>query len=228
MIKDFIMKKLTIIFSFLVLVSSALSLPNLRIYECDETSEELSLFLLDRDNNETYEYYIVKVGNKFHHVNTLKTEINTNLDVLASYDNLCIEKLDDEFIQEGDITGFSVIDANSGTPIFSMSLNQDEELVLKNNPNTSVLTDNIENEIEVYPNPADDYVYLKFNCGCKEFSSIIISDMMGNEVKKIQKGTIPDDGIYELQTADMGSGKYLIKVLRDFRAEKTVKLVVAH
>jgi hypothetical protein len=71
-------------------------------------------------------------------------------------------------------------------------------------------TKNVENELQVYPNPANDNCILNFSTGFMDKDYLVISNSLGQEINRIN---LPKGGVqYPIEIVGLASGIYHINV----------------
>ncbi|HRH67109.1 MAG TPA: fibronectin type III domain-containing protein [Bacteroidia bacterium] len=69
-----------------------------------------------------------------------------------------------------------------------------------------------ESEFELFPNPADEKVSIRFAASVKEDGTIMISDITGRVIRLVQISILNGENFFELNTADLSPGLYHFRV----------------
>lgn len=91
-----------------------------------------------------------------------------------------------------------------------------------------VIENEKENQINLYPNPANSFVKLdyEFNNSTSEEKQLVISDVLGNKVKDISISNAK--GIITIDVHSLKAGIYFYSFLLDGKAIETKRLVIQH
>ena len=79
-------------------------------------------------------------------------------------------------------------------------------------------------QIKLFPNPATDLVTIDLGNVNAEQVTVIISDLQGRQVRKVEEGQISGDQ-FKINTSDLAQGVYIVKVSKE-QSSFTDKLIV--
>jgi len=83
----------------------------------------------------------------------------------------------------------------------------------------------LENNISVYPNPANDNVVFDYDIQNTK-GSLFIRNIIGKQIKAIELNN--SIGRLNINTSDLPSGTYFCTINSEFGISKTIKLIVSH
>ncbi len=100
-----------------------------------------------------------------------------------------------------------------------LGINENTEVLERNTPNTlSTVTNTLDNDFQLFPNPAEDYISILTNNN-ETLKHIKIVNVAGQEVLKVNKNTT------SLSIADLPNGFYFISIETESGKTSTKKLV---
>ena len=106
-------------------------------------------------------------------------------------------------------------ESTASTKTFKVYLN-------KENQNTSIVEASKQNtfEMELFPNPTAEFINLKANFSKNEKHTVVIYDLKGTELKRIELKKINGENEVKLNISDLAMGDYIILLKTDTRASK--------
>jgi photosystem II stability/assembly factor-like uncharacterized protein len=101
-----------------------------------------------------------------------------------------------------------ILVATHGTGIFSTHINSVDEVLSMFEPRN-----NIKTSISLYPNPASDYVFIRFNLDKTQLAQIIVYDQLGRDVLHPWNGSLPQgNNELKINTSTLKKGTYYIGI----------------
>ncbi len=89
---------------------------------------------------------------------------------------------------------------------------------------TSLITDSELFKLQVYPNPANDIIYVQFDVYKIGLAEISLIDVLGREVKKLENiNLIKGQNKFEFNVSDLTSGLYTVKI--NYNNETTNEII---
>lgn len=110
----------------------------------------------------------------------------------------------------------------STTGFYSVELAGFDDLILGTNNNSSIFDNNL---FAIYPNPADNNLFIEPLSNKQTDMNIELYDLLGNKINALNKPNIRMHEIIETDVSDLSSGIYVLKIKCDKKTD-TFKLMI--
>ncbi|MDR2085351.1 MAG: T9SS type A sorting domain-containing protein [Bacteroidales bacterium] len=201
----------------------------------------VNVYPLDVDLNENTILYQGYKGNNYRNgyvptlsllcdapVNLQAEQIQDELQIVLTWEHTLLPQFrtfnvyrDDELIAENiSELSYTDINANIGENIYAVTTNYiDCESDAATIDLTLLGISNYENNVQVYPNPAKEFINVK----CNNMKSIIIYNNIGQIVEKID---VSGSNEYKVNIQNYSSGFYFIDIMQNNNVTSKVKVVI--